>query len=80
VNPEAPWYRADIDLHGDVHYAHGWFVAFAPADDPQIAIAVMVEYGCAGSTSAHLAKKIIDSCIEHGYLQPNSKAKVAARE
>jgi penicillin-binding protein 2 len=31
---------------------HGWFVAFAPKDDPQIAIAVMVEHGASGAGSA----------------------------
>jgi len=31
---------------------HGWFVAFAPADNPQIAIAVIVEQGGTGGESA----------------------------
>ncbi|MGI5824400.1 MAG: penicillin-binding protein 2 [Bacillota bacterium] len=31
---------------------HGWFVAFAPYDDPQVAFAGIVEYGKHGSTSA----------------------------
>ncbi len=31
---------------------HAWFVAFAPFDDPQIAVAVIVEHGEHGSTSA----------------------------
>jgi penicillin-binding protein 2 len=31
---------------------HGWFVAFAPADDPRIALAVLVEHGKSGTTSA----------------------------
>jgi peptidoglycan glycosyltransferase len=31
---------------------HGWFVGFAPADAPRIAIAVVVENGGAGSTTA----------------------------
>lgn len=31
---------------------HGWFVAFAPADDPQVAFAGMVEYGYHGYASA----------------------------
>lgn len=31
---------------------HGWFVAFAPADNPKIAIAVIVENGGTGSGSA----------------------------
>jgi penicillin-binding protein 2 len=35
--------------HGD---SHGWFVGFAPADDPQIALAVLVEQGGGGSAAA----------------------------
>ena len=31
---------------------HGWFVAFAPADNPEIAFAGMVEYGFHGYSSA----------------------------
>jgi peptidoglycan glycosyltransferase len=31
---------------------HSWFTGFAPADDPRIAIAVIVENGGAGSTAA----------------------------
>lgn len=31
---------------------HGWFIAFAPADDPQIAIAVLMENSGFGSISA----------------------------
>lgn len=31
---------------------HGWFVAYAPADDPVVAFAGVVEYGYHGSTSA----------------------------
>jgi penicillin-binding protein 2 len=30
---------------------HGWFIAFAPYDDPEVAFAGIVEYGHAGSTS-----------------------------
>lgn len=36
---------------------HGVFVAFAPYDNPQIAIAVIVEYGKGSSTSAALVAK-----------------------
>lgn len=32
--------------------AHGWFVAAAPAQNPEIAIAVIVEQGLHGSSSA----------------------------
>jgi penicillin-binding protein 2 len=31
---------------------HGWFVAFAPAEDPRIALAVLVEHGRSGGVSA----------------------------
>jgi penicillin-binding protein 2 len=40
---------------------HGWFVAFAPQDDPQIAIAVMVENSREGSeTAAPIVRRILD--------------------
>ena len=38
---------------------HGLFIAFAPADDPKIAIAVIVENGGGGSKSAAPVAKII---------------------
>jgi penicillin-binding protein 2 len=31
---------------------HGWFVGYAPADKPEITIAVFAEHGCHGSTGA----------------------------
>jgi penicillin-binding protein 2 len=41
---------------------YGWFVAYAPADDPQIAVAVMVEYSREGSeTAGPIARRILDS-------------------
>lgn len=41
---------------------HGWFVAFAPADNPQIAIAGVVEYGREGSeTAAPIVRRILDT-------------------
>jgi penicillin-binding protein 2 len=40
---------------------HGWFVAFAPADDPQIAVVVMVEFSREGSeTAAPIVRRILD--------------------
>jgi penicillin-binding protein 2 len=38
---------------------HGWFVAFAPADDPQIALAVLVEHAGSSSVAAALARDIL---------------------
>ncbi|MEZ4668100.1 MAG: penicillin-binding transpeptidase domain-containing protein [Anaerolineae bacterium] len=41
---------------------YGWFVAYAPADDPQIAIAGMVEFSREGSeTIAPIIRRILDS-------------------
>jgi penicillin-binding protein 2 len=49
---------------------HALFIAFAPADDPKIAIAVLVENGKSGSgTAAPIARKVIDA-----YLLPPAEA------
>jgi penicillin-binding protein 2 len=43
------------------HRDHALFIAFAPADDPKIVIAVMVENGGhGGSTAAPIARKVAD--------------------
>jgi len=46
---------------------HAWFVAFAPAEDPQVAVAVLVENGgnfgseaTGGEVSAPLARQMIE--------------------
>jgi penicillin-binding protein 2 len=52
---------------------HGLFIAFAPAGDPRIAVAVVVENGRSGSgTAGPIARKVIDA-----YLQPNSTEPVS---
>ena len=41
---------------------HGWFVAFAPADDPEVALAGMVEYGFHGfSSGGVVCKDVFDA-------------------
>lgn len=43
---------------------HALFIAFAPADDPRIAVAVLVEHGGGGSsTAAPVARKIMDAYL-----------------
>lgn len=43
---------------------HAWFMAFAPVDDPQIALAVLVENGGGGSSvAAPVAREIIDAFL-----------------
>lgn len=44
---------------------HAWFVAYAPAEDPQLAIVVLVEHGGhGGAAAAPLAKKVLEKYME----------------
>jgi penicillin-binding protein 2 len=43
---------------------HGWFVGFAPADKPQIVVAVLLEFGLHGSRAAHIASAIISHYLK----------------
>lgn len=44
---------------------HAWFVSYAPAQSPQIAVAVLVEHGGhGGEAAAPMAKKVIEKYIE----------------
>src|SRR5579862_1665494 len=54
---------------------HSWFIAFAPADEPRIALAVLQENGGAGaSAAAPIARKVLDAYLlgEDGKLKPAS--------
>jgi penicillin-binding protein 2 len=43
---------------------HSWFIAFAPAEDPTIALAVLVEHGGFGASgAAPIARKIMDAIL-----------------
>ncbi len=75
-NPTAPWYRGTGASGTDL--SHAWFIGYAPADNPKIAVAVMVEYGgSGGATAGTIAKDILAACIEHGYLPHKPKSSVA---
>lgn len=56
------------------HWDHAWFNGFAPVEDPQIAVAVLVENGGGGSTTAApIARKLFDYWIitrEHAPITP----------
>lgn len=48
---------------GDVK-THAWYIAFAPADAPRIAVAVLVEHGgTGGGTAAPIAREIIQTAL-----------------
>jgi penicillin-binding protein 2 len=75
-NPIAPWYHGSGASGTDL--AHAWFIGYAPADNPKIAVAVMVEYGGSGGIAAGtIASDIVEACIEHGYLPHKPKSSVA---
>ncbi|HYL98308.1 MAG TPA: penicillin-binding transpeptidase domain-containing protein, partial [Blastocatellia bacterium] len=63
-----------VDKQGQTHYktqgwTDGWFIGFAPADNPKIAFAVLVENGGQGAHSAApIAVKIIEKAAQLGYL------------
>jgi penicillin-binding protein 2 len=65
---DTPWYRStDEEGKGLVH---GWYMGYAPAEHPQIAFCVLVEYaGAGGGVSAGpIASQILEACVHAGYL------------
>ncbi len=47
-----------------LRYPNAWFIAYTPADDPQLAIAVMVEQSLEGSqVSAPITRRILDDYL-----------------
>ena len=54
----------DAEKLAERHRDHGLFVAFAPYEDPSIAVAVVVENGGGGSSvAAPIARKVIESYL-----------------
>ena len=73
LNPEVPWYRGSGE-HFD-RIDHAWMIGYAPADDPQIAFAVLVEYGgSGGGAAAEVVKASLEACIAHQYLKARDPA------
>ena len=58
---------------GNGQEPHAWFAGYAPADNPRIAFAVIVEHGGHGGTAAGpIAREIVRMCQYHGYLDERS--------
>ena len=58
---------------------HAWFVAFAPVEDPRIAIAVLVENGRSGSgTAAPIARTVMDAYLLRKFPPPPGEGSEAA--
>jgi penicillin-binding protein 2 len=64
-----PWYRGNGK--DGIQIDHAWYIGFAPAGHPQVAFAVMVEYGgSGGGAAAAIARVALETCIAQGYLTP----------
>jgi penicillin-binding protein 2 len=48
------------DLLSEYQRNHGWFVAFAPVDEPEIAVVVLTENSGGGSTAYPIARDMLD--------------------
>ncbi len=60
---------------------HAWFVAYAPSENPEIAVSVIVEHGGHGSSAAApIAKEIIETYLGHPEDLGADKQKVARKE
>jgi len=42
---------------------HGWFIAFAPADAPKIAVAAIIENGKHGTAAAAIVRRVLDQFL-----------------
>jgi len=66
------------DKEGTAHYktegwTDSWFIGFAPADDPKIAFAILVENGGQGAkAAAPIAAKLITKAASLGYLKSSA--------
>lgn len=57
----------DKDTLAEEFHDHAWFIAFAPATDPIISVAILVENGGSGSASAApIARRLFDQYILGG--------------
>jgi penicillin-binding protein 2 len=58
--------------------SHAWFVAFAPSEDPKIAVSVIVEHGGHGSSAAApIAREVIKTYFGYNENAKPGKVKVA---
>ncbi|HEU0220437.1 MAG TPA: penicillin-binding protein 2 [Gallionella sp.] len=63
--------KYDAEKIDERHRDHAWFIAFAPAEQPRIALAVLAENGGhGGSTAAPIARKVMDYFLLGKVPQP----------
>ncbi|PID33998.1 MAG: hypothetical protein CR976_02600 [Thiotrichales bacterium] len=60
---------------------HSLYVAFAPAESPRIAVAVVVENGGSGSkVAAPVGRKILDAYLLDQYKEPEEEGETGDEE
>ena len=60
---------------------HGWFIGYAPANKPEITVAVLTEHSCHGSTgSAPIVRDVIRSYIQKYHPQKIKRALSTLRQ
>jgi len=59
---------------------HAWFTCYAPAEDPEIAVTVLVEHGLHGGSGAGPVARAILEAYFSGYLQLHEETEKAAKE
>ncbi|OGA27703.1 MAG: penicillin-binding protein 2, partial [Betaproteobacteria bacterium RIFCSPLOWO2_12_61_14] len=63
--------KYDASKLDERHRDHAWFIAFAPAEQPRIALVVLAENGGhGGSTAAPIARKVLDYYLLGKVPQP----------
>ncbi len=54
---------------------HAWFVGYAPAENPQIAFAIALEYSGDGAMAAGpVAKHMVARMVDLGFFKPSSRS------
>ena len=43
---------------------HGWFVGYAPKENPEIAVVVIAEHSCHGTAGAPIVREVIEAYID----------------
>ena len=78
IKQGAKYDRTKID---ERHRDHALFIAFAPAEQPQIVVAVMVENGESGSgVAAPIVKQVLDAWLldDQGQLKAEYRPETSA--
>lgn len=60
---------AQVDHHSD----NVTFIAFAPYDEPEIAIAVVLEHGCSGTYSKNIARDMLNAYFYDAYVDEDGE-------